>query len=724
MRKIKSIMLVGFKLLSILMLALFLIGCSFVLYLTVDALHNVPNWQPSDFQALPSMTTIYDCKNNPIANLRGKIYRLPVKLSQISPVMQDAIVSTEDERFYDHSGIDYWGLCRALVNDVRGSAQEGASTITQQLIKNVLLTPQKNISRKITEAYLAHSIEQVFSKRQILESYLNLIYFGEGAYGIQAASLTYFNKPASRLTLPESALLAGMPKNPYRFSPFTHPVEARQRRNTVLQVMYHNGYISYTELQKASAAPLPVHRYSPKDNYPYPYFLDYIIEQLVHKYGLTESQVYDGGLKVYTTLDQNIQQNIERAYADNSNFPPATNNELPQSAMVVLEQSTGSVRGLIGGRTHTSRRGFNRATMLKRQPGSTFKPLVVYAPAIERGYGPSTLLDTNTTVYGNNHDVYAPENMNNAYWGKISMRTAIEESVNTYAVRMLKIIGINEAYNFGKRLGLTCLNSQDKVLGLALGGITEGLSPLELASGYNALANRGVKVDTHAINKIVDARGSILVQVNPKREQVMKPESADLITDMLKSAVDEGTGKSAKLANHPVAGKTGTTELPLLPEFKQIKQGNKDAWFAGYTPEYVGVVWLGYDITDAKHYLKKIYGGTYPAKIWRSVFSNILAQAPPRQFHPAPANILAAERYQQISNAKLPAKTPSKRFSANSVQKANTPARTNNAETTAQTAGGTGSRDVPAANQAIGRTSPEKPTPNGIAAKIFSLFKQ
>lgn len=644
MSKLKSVFCFMFKSCLIALLLGSLVGGTLVFNLVTEAVRGLPPWNSQELQAWPTNTIIYDNQGQPAASLRGKINRVPVKLDQIPQVMQDAMLAIEDERFYDHRGMDYWGLGRALYNDLRGGSQEGASTITQQLVKNVLLTPEKSLTRKIREAALARRVEAHFNKREILELYLNLIYFGEGAYGIEAASQIYFGKPCRELTLPEGALLAGLPKNPSRYSPFVSPTDAKNRRNTVLQVMNRNGYITRAELEGAAAAPLPTQRQIRSDEYPYPFFLDQTIEELVRKYGFTQDQIYDGGLQVYTTLDPRIQQTLEQVYADPANFPSGLNNSVPESAMVVLEQKTGGVKGLVGGRTHVSRRGFNRATMLKRQPGSTFKPLVVYAPAIDKGYGPSTLLDSSVEAYGSNYDAYSPENFGSASWGRISMRTAICNSVNTYAVKLLKLIGVNEGYDFGKRLGLNSLNSQDKVLGLALGGTTEGVSPLELAQAYASLANRGVKLEAHLVTKVVDPRGKVLVEARQTPVQVMKPETADMITDLLKSAVDRGTGQLAKLKDRPAAGKTGTTQLPLLPEFKGLKQGNKDAWFAGYTPELVGVVWLGYDITDSTHYLNKISGGSYPATIWHKVFSQVLADAPPSEFAPPPAEMVLAER--------------------------------------------------------------------------------
>ncbi len=657
MNKFKAALNRGCKVVLLLTFLLILVAALVTINLVNESLSDLPNWQQQRFEQLASSSSVYDDQGRVLTRLRGKIYRLPVKLEQVSQVMQDAMVAIEDERFYDHKGIDYLGLARALLTDLKGgNTQEGASTITQQLVKNVLLSPEKKLSRKIKEAYIARQIERTYNKRQILELYLNYIYFGEGAYGIEAASQVYFGKPAADLNLAESALLAGLPKNPSRFSPLTHPEDAKNRRSTVLHVLSRNGYISETEAQVAASAALPVKRFYPQNDYPYPYFLDHVISELIQRYGFSEEQVYDGGLNIFTTLDQSVQQRIQEVYSDPQNFPPGSGGQDPESAMVVLEQSSGRIKGLIGGRQYLSRRGYNRATMLRRQPGSTVKPLVVYAPAIEKGYGPATVLDSSVQSYGSSGNAYTPENMGGVAYGNISMRKALCKSVNTYAVKLLKLIGVDEGYTCGRRLGLSSLVAEDKSLGLALGGVTRGLSPLELAGAYAPLANRGKKVEPYVVARVTDAQGRTLLQVQPQPEQVIKQETADMITDLLVSAVNDGTGTLAKLPDRPTAGKTGTTELPFTAKHQT---GNKDAWFAGYTPELVGVVWLGYDITDPGHYLYKVYGGSYPAMIWHKVFSKITAGTPGGVFAPPPDTLIAAEQrlnaLEEASSAQAPA---------------------------------------------------------------------
>ncbi|HEX3015189.1 MAG TPA: PBP1A family penicillin-binding protein [Desulfobacteria bacterium] len=613
--------------------------------LLCESFRGLPSWNKQDFHPEPSASVIYDRYGKPITSLRGKVNRIPVSLDQVAPTMQEAIIAIEDERFFDHKGVDYWGLTRALYNDFKGiSAQEGASTITQQLVKNVLLTPEKSLTRKIREAILAREVEATFNKREILELYLNTVYFGEGAYGVEAASRVYFNKSAGALDCGESALLAGLVQNPSRYSPYVNPKQTLKRRNTVLSVMQHNGYLSANQVHTAQLESLPAKRYLPEDNYPHPFYLDNVISELINRYGFSEQQVYDGGLRIFTTMDPTVQNAIEAVYANPANFPQSSDNTPVESAMVVVEQASGEVKGLIGGRKHVSRRGYNRATMLKRQPGSTAKPLVVYAPAIEKGYSPTTVLDSSVETYGAQEDTYAPENMGNVTWGRITMRKAIQDSVNTYAVKLLKLIGIEDGYNFGKRLGLKSLVSQDKVLGLALGGTTIGLSPLELASAYTPLANHGVKLDTHVINRVTDASGRLLLEVKALPQQVMKPMTAEIMTDLLKSVVERGTGKQARLPDRDVAGKTGTTQLPHLSAFNRVKRGNKDAWFAGYTSELTGVVWLGFDNTDSHHYLEQVYGGSYPAEIWQKVFSKITAAYPPFYFGSTINTIPPAEK--------------------------------------------------------------------------------
>ncbi|MBC7325438.1 MAG: hypothetical protein H5T99_09010, partial [Moorella sp. (in: Bacteria)] len=322
-----------------------------------------------------------------------------------------------------------------------------------------------------------------------------------------------------------------------------------------------------------------------------------------------------------------------------SNFPPSAPDRLIESAMVVLDPSTGEVRGLIGGRDYTTRRGFNRATQMERQPGSTIKPLVVYGPALEKGYPPAFVIDDVPVSYPGTPKPFAPVNYDRRYRGLISMREAIRWSVNIPAVKMLHTIGIDAGYEFGQRLGLP-LKPEDRNLALALGGLTTGVSPLHMAAAYGAFANQGVYIPPHVVTRITDRHDRELVVVKPQRKEVMSEQVAYLMTDMLETVVTSGTGKNAQL-NRPVAGKTGTTSLPDTPEYRGLI-GEKDAWFVGYTPELVGAVWMGYDQTDPKHYLKSVAGGGHPALIWKKVIGAALKDQPVRDF-PRPAGIIYAD---------------------------------------------------------------------------------
>lgn len=606
--------------LLLLSLSLGLSACGVVVY----SLKDLPAFDPSQLEG--SLSTILYDQNGQVITEIGVQNRIPVKLSAIPLDVQNAFLAAEDVRFYEHIGIDPRAILRAIYHNIRGrSIQEGGSTITQQLAKNCFLTPERTIKRKIQELILALAIERHYSKQEILEMYLNHIYFGEGAYGIQAAARTYFNKDVSELTLAEGALLAGLPKAPSLYSPFRNPEGALTRRNLVLDNMARYGFISPEEARAAKAEPLHLKPgKTAGKSYPYPYFVDYVTDQLVEKYGV--NQVFRGGLKVYTTLDPRIQEIAEEVLADPQNFPPsfrdATGRLEPQAAVVVLDPHTGHIKALVGGREYTHQRGLNRATDIHRQPGSAFKPIIAYAPAVEYlGYGPATVIDDIPTQFGN----YQPKNYDGQYRGLITLRTALAYSINIPAVKLLQQVGKDMAINFAARLGFE-FSPGEEGLSLALGGLHKGVTPLQMAQAYAAFANQGVLITPTAILRVETKNGVVLDEFKPKMVRVMKATTAYLITDMLRSAVEYGTGRRAQLDSRPVAGKTGTTDE------------SKDIWFCGYTPELVAVVWIGHDIPRE---MPREYGGRYPAIIWRKIMSQALAGRPIQNF-PRPPGIVTA----------------------------------------------------------------------------------
>ena len=575
-------------------------------------------------QPLPEASIVLD-KNGQIASQLSASKINAVAFKEIPQVLVDAIVAVEDRRFYEHKGVDMKSIFRAVARDVlKGSYSEGASTITQQLARNLFLTADKTVGRKLREAAYAIKIETTYSKDDILEMYLNKIYFGEGSWGVQGAAKTYFNKNVTDITLPEAAVLAALPKAPSHYSPFQNEDQALERRNTVLKLMQKEGKISQQDYDKAAASALgavkTVNTNEAKGRYRA--YVDAVMEEAVTLYGFTEEQLLTGGLRITTELDPAVQKAVTDVYNDDSLFPASKPDQLIQSGAAVVDQRSGGVRALAGGRGEGVFRGFSRATQLKRQPGSAFKPIAVYGPALERGYMPSSMLfDGPLNIEG-----YQPQDWDHQSRGQVSMQEAITSSWNIPAVWLLHEIGIDNGIKFAKSLGIS-LPAQDRQLGIALGGLSEGVSPLQMAQAFSAFAAKGVLNPAHLISKIETNDGHLLVQAKGKGLSVMRAETANAMTAMLQTAVAQGTGKNAAM-NRPVAGKSGTTQLPGTKEFDGIGSGSaKDAWFVGYTPELTAAVWVGYDRTDAKHYLTTS-GGAVPAVLFREILSRALAKTP------------------------------------------------------------------------------------------------
>lgn len=627
------------------------------IFIGVVASH-LPQWDPSDLSNQKQASIVYDKDGNQIAELHASENRLTVSSSQIPDLVKKTFVAVEDKRFYQHMGVDPIRIAGSAFYDLlSGSAKEGGSTITVQLARNAFIQDPtaKSLTRKVEEALLAFQLERRYTKDEILTFYLNKIYLGESSYGIEAASQTYFGKDLSQLDPAEVALLAGLPQAPSAYDPYAHPDEAKNRRDIVLGVMRDANIITTQEYNQYKNEPFtyvetmdktyggPQKAVVATSSYKFPSFVDYVIAQLEDQYHLSSDQIYNGGLKIYTTIDPKIQTAAEAAFADPANFPKSVDNTPIQGAMTVLDPTNGALRAMVGGRDYT-RLGLNRAWQAKRQPGSTIKPLVVYGPALEKGgYYPGTVLDDMPVTYDlGNGTSWSPTDFDTetAGWkGLITMRYALEDSVNVYAVKLFSLIGIDSGWQFGKDLGLP-LTNQDKVLSLALG--TARVSTLDMASAYGVYANNGVRTSTHAIDKVLDSEGDTLISTTITRARVMKETTAYLINDMLRSVVTSGTGYAAQIGNWAVAGKTGTTSLD--PQKYGNKSGNPDAWFAGYTPNYVGVVWMGYDSDpDGQHYLHKVYGGSYPAQIWKKVMTVALANQPVKTSFQRPDGIVSGK---------------------------------------------------------------------------------
>ena len=572
-------------------------GCGFI-GATMSDLPEVANVKPA------ASSQIYDVHGNLITTVHATENRLPVKLSQVPKDLQNAFIATEDNRFYSHHGVDPIGIMRAIwVNIAHDGVAEGGSTITQQLARNAFLTQDRTLKRKIMEAMLAIRIEQYYTKQEILEMYLNQIYFGQGAYGVQAAAHVYFGKNVQDLDLAQSAMLAGLPQSPNYYSPLTNYKAGKARQAVVLGQMVKYDYIDQATADKAKDEDLGLREKSEaahSDNNA-SYFIDYVISEIAEKYG--DDAVYKDGLKIYTTIDMKAQDaavqamhNLPNFYTDDKGLTQ------PQGALIAINPHNGYIVAMVGGRGDDS---FNRAVLAERQPGSAFKPFV-YLAAIQDGMTPGTVMDDKKIEFNG----WSPKNYEGTYSGQMTLRYALQHSVNTIAVQLADAVGKRKVLNLASSLGITTLDdSKDNNLAAALGGLTNGVKPIDMAVAYGTLANGGVKVKPVAITKIVDRNGQVVEENSTEEQRVVDPKYAYVITNMLESVMSGGTGGGASIGR-PAAGKTGTTDE------------SKDAWFVGYTPDLVAAVWMGDDYGIET--LDGITGGTVPAVIWRDFMSQAL----------------------------------------------------------------------------------------------------
>lgn len=635
------------------------VACIALLIYVIAAVAKTPEWDPVALANQKESSIVYDKDGQQIAVLHADENRQMVESSEIPDLVKETFVAVEDKRFYSHFGVDPIRIVGSAIVDIKaGSAKQGASTITTQLAKNAFIEnpTEKSLTRKIQEAALAIQLEREYTKDEILTFYLNRISFGGSSFGIQAAAKTYFGKDDLKdLTPEEVALLAGLPQAPSGYNPYYYPEAAKNRRTIVLGVMEDAGIITSAEYDQYKDVPFTYvdqvkeHKATKQNtsvagsNFKFPYFVDYVIQELQSEnYKLSPEQIFNGGLKIYTTVDAKIQEAAEAAFANPENFPKSVDDIPVQGAMTVLDPTTGAIRAIVGGREYTTALGFNRATQGSRHPGSTIKPLVVYGPALEKGgFSTGTVLDDMPVTFnagdGTNWSPVDYDTESSGWKGRITMRYAVENSVNVYAVKLLNLIGIDTGWEFGKKLGLPLTNN-DRILSLALG--TAQVSPLDMTSAYGAFANNGVLVTSRAIEKIEDSNGKELITPQITQERVMKETTAYLMNNLLRSVVTNGTGTRAQIGNWAVAGKTGTTSLD--PGLYGNKTGSPDAWFAGYTPNYVGVVWMGYDEDpDRKHYLHNVFGGGYPAQIWKQVMTKAHEDQPVQTQFKQPPGIVS-----------------------------------------------------------------------------------
>jgi len=577
---------------------------------------TLPAFDPQQLIGANS-TLLYDENGKVFSSLHAGENRTEVTLEKISPVLIQAFIATEDKAFYDHHGVNYKGIARALLHNVQSGdlTGQGASTITQQLARTSFLTADKNWLRKVKEIFLAYRIEFTYSKEEILEMYLNKIYFGAGAYGVQAAAKTYFGKDVGQLNLPESALLAGLVQSPNNYNPFTDLDKAKARQKLVLISMADSGFINDTAAAQAYDTPLQFAKVQ-STSAQYGFYVDAVIDEAgqiltgIKGYEDGDSAVYKTGLNIYTTINAPLQAYAEEYFKNAANFPPTgKNGQTVQAGMAIVDNDSGEIKAIMGGRQYQQQRGFNRATNAFRQPGSSIKPLTVYSPALEQGLMPFNVLDDSPISYKTSGGTWKPENYDNKYRGLITMRTAVQFSVNTIAVQTMDKVGVRNGFDMGNSLGLGLIDTPGtndlNLAALALGGLTKGVTPVQMAAAYASLGNTGMYNKPHFISKIVNSKGITIYEFKPNSQRVMTVQTSWLMNNMLQTVVTAGTGTNAKIANVPTGGKTGTSE------------DMTDIWFCGITPVYSGAVWMGYD--DQKYKMTNVYGGGLPAQMWRSM---------------------------------------------------------------------------------------------------------
>ena len=564
---------------------------------------------------LQQPTKIYDEDGNVASTITANKSE-GVAIEEIPDHIIQAVVSIEDHRFYEHHGIDYQAIMRAMVKNVKAkSVVEGGSTLTQQLVKITMLESDRTLKRKIEEFFIAQEMESTYTKDEILEMYVNQVYFGHGAWGLKKAANIYFSKDVSELTIAEGALLAGVINLPSKLDPYKNPDGAIKRRDLVLSRMTEHGYLTEEEAVSAKKEKISLQLGEKTDPLKgkYPYFVDHVLSEASSKYGLELQELLTRGYKIYTTLNQPMQQAAESVYSNDANFPAGTSDDkLVQSGTVLLHPKDGGIKALVGGRGEHQFMGYNRATQLKRSPGSSIKPLVVYTPAIEEGYEITDSLKDEKMTFGK----YEPANLNGTYKGEVPMYEAVMNSLNVPTVWLLNEIGIDKGLDSLKRFGVP-YGKNDRNLSIALGGMENGVSPLQMAGAFSAFANEGQRYESHAIIKIEDTDGKKIAAWKEKKTKVTSKNVVDKMNAMLLGTVKYGTAENAAVSGYEVAGKTGSTQVPI-----EGISGVKDQWFVGYTPNLVGAVWAGYDKTDKNHYLT-----THSSQGTAIIFQKIMAQA-------------------------------------------------------------------------------------------------
>ena len=564
---------------------------------------------------IPAETSyVYDINGTLLDSIHDEFNRDVVTLNEVSPNLKRAVLAIEDSHFYSHHGINPTSIARALLSNIEeGRTVEGGSTLTMQLVKNLFLTPERAISRKLAEAVLALRLEQIFGKDQILEMYLNQVYWGHNNYGAETAAQSFFGKKASELTLAESAMMAGLIQAPEEYSPFVDYELAKQRQATVLQRMRRLNWITAEEEAAAKQQPIQLGSIRSFDVSRAPYLTVAVSQELMERFG--QDAVLKGGMRVQTTFDLNLQQIAETSVRDGFATIRRRGLRADQMALVAVDPRTHFVKAMVGGVDYQNNQ-YNRAIQSLRQPGSAFKPFVYYAALASGKYtADSTVQDTPVT-YPDGYESYSPQNYDGRFAGTMSVRSALEQSRNVPAIKLGQEVGINRIIEICRILGIK--SPIEPVTSLPLGSVD--LTPLEMAAAYATFASGGWQSDTTFIVRVTDSTGRVLLDNTPRPQLVLDPWAAASLNDMMQGVIQRGTGTAAQIGR-PAGGKTGTTS------------SERDIWFVGYVPQLSVAVWIGND--DYSPVGRGATGGGFVAPIWKDFMLKALEGVPVESFKPA-----------------------------------------------------------------------------------------
>ena len=560
----------------------------------------------------PSETTyIYDVKGKLLASVHGEANREVVPQDKISPELKRAVLASEDSDFYYHHGINPKGVGRAVVtNWTAGGVKEGGSTITMQLVKNLFLSQKRAFTRKIAEAVLAIRLEQILTKDQILEMYLNQVYWGHNNYGAQTAARSYFDKSAENLTLGESAMMAGLIQAPEGYSPFVNIAKAKEQQKIVLGRMQELGWITQSEHDYALKQKIKLGKIRSFQGSALPYVTNAVSQELAKKFG--REALLKGGMRVQTTIDTDFQEMAEETVKRWHERLLGEGLSKNQMALVAIDPRTHFVKAMVGG-VDSKTSEFNRAIQAQRQPGSSFKPFVYYTGFASGKFTPDSTISDTPVGYRDGSGWYYPKNYDNSFGGSMSIRYAVAQSRNIPVIKVGKAVGMNKVVETCRTLGIT--SPMEPVSSLPLGAI--GVTPLEMASAYATFANYGWQSPATVIARVTDSSGNVLLDNTPKPQLVLDPWASAAVLDVMRSVISEGTGKHAAL-DRPAAGKTGTTS------------SEKDIWFVGTVPQLTTAVWVGRD--DNRTLAHGATGGILVAPVWRDFMMKALKKVPVENF--------------------------------------------------------------------------------------------